>query len=295
MSYYTLMAFCGREIPVEVPTEGLSVGIIGAGVAGLQQARALHARGVKVTIFERAPTVGGVWRSNYSNFNVQLYEFLDFPYKKSSACSDLCNQEYPAGPEVQAYIERYVEHFSLHAALSLDTAVVNVAPTGKGEGWTFTLESKGKKYTQSFDYCVVATGMYNSTPNMPEMAGAAEFVEAGGQILHSTVLTDASMVKDKRVLVIGGGKSAIDCTMEAAKKRSTMLFRESHWAAPRLLAWFIPFQYVFLSRFGQLLVSLRKGPFPIGAPNWLTYAHALLACVMYPVFRIVEELVALQV
>ena len=53
-------------------------------------------------------------------------------------------------------------------------------------------------------------------------------------------------------------------------------------------------RYVFLSRFGQLLVSLFKGGYPHGAPRWLAPAHFLLAGLMRGVFCLVEALFAWQ-
>ncbi len=55
----------------------------------------------------------------------------------------------------------------------------------------------------------------------------------------------------------------------------------------------IPFQFVFLSRFGQALVSWFKGPLP-GAPRSVGVAHALLRPIMRPIFGVVEALFAFQ-
>ena len=59
------------------------VAIVGAGVAGLQTAKALRELGKEVVIFEKSANVGGVWRKNYADFGLQvpqsLYEFPDFP------------------------------------------------------------------------------------------------------------------------------------------------------------------------------------------------------------------------
>lgn len=49
------------------------VAIIGAGVAGLQLAERLLSCGItQLTIFEKASTVGGVWRENYADFSLQV-------------------------------------------------------------------------------------------------------------------------------------------------------------------------------------------------------------------------------
>lgn len=45
--------------------------IVGAGVAGLQTARALDKQGIAFTILERSDDVGGVWRDNYEGYALQ--------------------------------------------------------------------------------------------------------------------------------------------------------------------------------------------------------------------------------
>ena len=59
--------------------------------------------------------------------------------------------------------------------------------------------------------------------------------------------------------------AAADIACDAANKgaaSTTYLYRNAHWPTPREIAWVIPFQYVFLSRLGQQLVSLFKGGWP---------------------------------
>ena len=110
----------------------------------------------------------------------------------------------------------------------------------------------------------MSTGVY-STPNLPSIPGQEDFE---GKIVHSSKFVDSEVGRGKNVVVIGGSKSAIDCVVDSAKvsKRSTLVYREAHWSAPRKIAGLIPFQYIFLSRFGQGLVSWYKGAWP-GAPS----------------------------
>ena len=90
-----------------------NVAIIGAGVAGLQTARALSKIGLTCTIYEKSANVGGVWRKNYVDYGLQvpkeLYEFPDFPRDKAPKLSDVATSLFPKGAGVQEYIEAYAQ------------------------------------------------------------------------------------------------------------------------------------------------------------------------------------------
>jgi cation diffusion facilitator CzcD-associated flavoprotein CzcO len=44
------------------------------------------------------------------------------------------------------------------------------------------------------------------------------------QVLHSTNFQDVSLAEGKRVVVVGNGKSAVDCAVEASKAPGALLF-----------------------------------------------------------------------
>merc|ERR1719454_1927997 len=116
----------GRVGPVPSEfTHVKKVAIIGSGVAGLQTARALTKIGKECVIFERSDNVGGVWRSNYDDFGLQvpkeLYEFPEHPWP-----SHIKQGYYPTGPETQKYIEGYAERFGLDKIIRFNTGVQRV-------------------------------------------------------------------------------------------------------------------------------------------------------------------------
>ena len=272
-----------------------SVGVIGGGVAGLSAARALRARGLAVTVLEAAPRIGGVWRENYAGFGLQvpkqLYEFPDLPFASVAA------GEFPTGPQVQAYIEAFASKFGLDApgVVRTGTRVERLERRACGaRGWRFHVSRGGAAETLDFDFAVVASGMY-SAPALPALPGREAF---GGRVVHSRDfgVAAAAAAAGEHVVVVGSAKSAIDCALVAAAapaKSATMLFRNAHWGTPRKIAGLIPFQYVFLSRLGQALVSWYKGAWPT-APSSVKAAHSALAPVMGPVFGIVQALFAFQ-
>ena len=77
--------------------------VMGGGVAGMQVVDQMKQLGIDCTLFEKNPDVGGVWRSNYAEFGLQvpweLYEFPGFRYKP-----DENFDKFPRGPDLQRYI-----------------------------------------------------------------------------------------------------------------------------------------------------------------------------------------------
>ncbi|KNC83865.1 hypothetical protein SARC_03890 [Sphaeroforma arctica JP610] len=286
------------------------VAVIGAGVAGLQTVRALRDRGIEVTAYECANNIGGVWRENYANFGIQapkqLYEFPDFPMASAEW------GEFADGVKVQSYIEEYADRFNIRDSIVLNTRVTGVeqlSDDGKS-GWIVRTSTstdtsgtaQGGKGTQGerdaeFDYLVVATGLYSGLNQyMPRIGGTPK---QGMSVLHSGDFRDNGMATGKDVVVVGSGKSAIDIAVNAAHanaKSVTMLQRNPHWPTPRKIAGLIPFQYVFLSRFGTTLVSAHRGTFPGGSGKAVNALRdsVIGRNLMKPIFGIVESLFAFQ-
>jgi len=267
------------------------IAIVGAGVAGLQLAERLQkVDGMHVTIFESTNKVGGVWSSNYADFGLQvpkeLYEFPAFPYPKDKAWS-----RFPKGPEVHEYIEAFAAAFDLNALIRFNTTVVAAKPLEDERGWAVTTTTVGSgAITESFDFFVVATGMYGGAcPHMPAHPGKATF---DGEVLHSFDFTRREQAAGKRVVVVGGGKSAVDCAVAAVKggaEEVTLLFREAHWPVPRKILDLIPFKFATYSRFGHALLPTHHD---VSALVW--WLHALFTPLKWLVWRLVELIFKFQ-
>src|SRR3989344_1996563 len=118
-----------------------SVGIIGAGFAGLSTAKVLRAFGFEVTVFEKEPDVGGVWAASrrYPGLTTQnprtTYALSDFPMPASYP-------EWPSGQQVQAYLQSYAEHFGLVPFLRMSTTVESAVLDEEAGVWT--VQARGK-------------------------------------------------------------------------------------------------------------------------------------------------------
>jgi NADPH-dependent 2,4-dienoyl-CoA reductase/sulfur reductase-like enzyme len=100
-------------------TTGLSVAIIGAGVAGLQAARALQKRGVAVTVFESSPDIGGVWRSNYDGYAAQGARI-------ASACCAARRRRACQRRHVRGHARRTMHHADMHAVGRLQRSALRL-------------------------------------------------------------------------------------------------------------------------------------------------------------------------
>eukprot|EP00966_Prymnesium_polylepis_P117340 2711620-Prymnesium_polylepis.1 len=109
----------------------------------------------------------------------------------------------------------FAEEKNLNDLIKFETFVTALEPVNSGKGWKMKLAKKdGDAGSEDFDFVVVATGMYSWPPHIPTAPNMDTFK---GEILHSCQFLDASICKDKNVVVVGGGKSSIDCCVAAAK------------------------------------------------------------------------------
>ena len=238
-------------------TQIKTVGIIGAGVSGLSAARALLAQGIRCTLFERNAILGGVWAEGYSNFGVQvqkeLYEFPDWPLPDEAS-------DFTPGPVIQRYLEDYAKHFGVWPKIRFNTSVTNLRErTGEEPGWVVTYDRDGAHLEEDFDLVAVCIGLYSNTPHMPRFPGQGRFQ---GEIMHISGLKSREQLKDKKVAVVGFGKSATDAALESAAvaSQTTIIFRELHWPVPPKLAGVLPFKWAMLNRLTSTLIPLYYQP-----------------------------------
>lgn len=216
----------------------MRVGVIGAGVAGLVTAKVLKQDGFEVIVFEKEPGVGGVWARSRAypglraNNPQEAYAFSDFSYPETA-------DEFPAAEQIREYLERYAEQFGLRPHLRLSTEVHSITrrPAGAGgshPGFRITarpVDASTPPVDHDFDYVVVCNGVF-SQPFIPDFKGGEQFA---GDIVHSSQFARIQRLKGKRVIVVGSGKSALDCASFAGREADScaLVFRKPHWMLPR--------------------------------------------------------------
>lgn len=260
-----------------------SVGIVGAGPAGLVTAKVFLDDGFDVTVYEKYDEIGGTWSSyrRYVNLTHQLgeglFEFSDMPR----------DEAYEDAESIQAYLREYADRFDVRERIEFETEVRDLTETA--DGWTVAIRQTGgdgeRTERVDFDYVAVCCGFHH-IPNVPDVPGTEEF---DGPVLHSSEVRSEEVLEDERVVIVGGGKSAVDIGTEAGKvaASTTLVFREANWLYPKkILGGLVPNRFVFYSRFGEALLPryynddcvrlLDRIPQPIKDGMWSVIEKDLL-------------------
>lgn len=193
-----------------------SICVIGAGPSGIAAIKNLQEQGLtSITAFEKNNQIGGNWVYDENNNHSSVYEtthiisskrwseFEDFPMPSEYS-------DYPSHAQLLQYFESYAHHFSLHQYIRFNTTVVKVTRTAEKK-WNVVYEDAQGVHETLFDYLLVANG-HHWDPVSPQYPG-----EFSGNVLHSHQYKKASVFKDKKVLVVGGGNSACDVAVEISR------------------------------------------------------------------------------
>ncbi|HVU74669.1 MAG TPA: FAD-dependent oxidoreductase [Mycobacteriales bacterium] len=196
-----------------------SVAIIGAGSSGIAALKACVDAGLDVTAYEKGDRVGGNWvfrnsngmSSSYKTLHIntsrERMEYADFPMPKDFP-------DFPHHSHIARYFQDYVDHFGLAKSIEFRVGVDKATPRAGG-GWTLALDDPDQPgRTVEHDVLLVANG-HHWDMRWPEPAFPGSDTFTGVQ-MHAHQFEDNSDWKDKRVVVLGMGNSAMDIAVEAS-------------------------------------------------------------------------------
>jgi hypothetical protein len=211
--------------------------VIGAGPSGLAAARRCLEAELECVVFEKNDRVGGNWVFNAKSGHSSVYEnthiisskvwseYEDFPMPDEYP-------DYPSHRQLQAYFEAYARAFDVLPRVRFETEVRH-AKKRPGGGWDLTVrDAAGTESQESFDVLMVANG-HHWDPKLPEYEGSFD-----GKLMHSHDFKGVTEEwRGKNVLVIGGGNSACDVAVEAARVagRVCLSMRSPQWFMPKFL------------------------------------------------------------
>ncbi len=200
--------------------------IVGAGPAGLTMAKNLRKHDLDFFILEKYSDTGGIW--DMKNPGTPMYEAAHFISSKtlSGFPGFPMPDEYPDYPnqkQILDYIRSFAQKENLYPNIKFNEEVKFVEKTKDGF-W----QIKTNKNVYLADSVICATGGQWHA-NIPKLPGSFS-----GTIRHSQTFKKSEEFKNKKVLIVGGGNSAVDIACEAA------VYADEVWLSMRRGYHFLP-------------------------------------------------------
>jgi dimethylaniline monooxygenase (N-oxide forming) len=215
--------------------------VIGAGSSGIAAAQVLQARGIEFDCFEKGSQVGGNWRYENDNGMSSAYRSLHInTSRRVMAFRSLkMPDDYPDYPDhfqMAAYFDEVVDRYGLRDRIHFRTEVLEVAPAEDGVGeWDVTVEGPDGRSTERYGAVLVANG-HHWDARWPEPAfpGSEDFA---GEQIHAHEYREPEALRDKRVLVLGIGNSAVDIAVESSRigTKTFLATRRGAYVIPKYL------------------------------------------------------------
>ena len=212
------------------------IAIIGAGLTGVSAASHCVGHGFDVTIFEAEgrEKLGGIW---------SVYQI--FPANSGKSASGFCQRVnttsglqihsvmyrfhpsvkwtggYPKRNQIVDQITKLWTRYGLDERTKFDTRVTSISKDKQGR-WIINNPSHGR-----FDGVIAAVGTCGD-PKLAHLPGQEDFQ---GEIFHSSKLNE-KVAEGKKVLIIGGGASAVEALEWAVQTKAAeikVLSRSDKW------------------------------------------------------------------
>ncbi len=198
--------------------------VIGTGQSGLAAAALAPRHGfARTQVLEADEAPGGAWPRYYDSLTLfSPARYSSLPGMRFPGDGD----RYPTRDEVVDYLHDYARR--LTADIHTSTTVSSV--TRQDGAWSVRAED-GREFTTRA--VIAATGDYGS-PYIPDLSARAEFTR---RVLHAADYRSPGAFAGQRVVVVGGGNSAIQIAAELGAVADTTLAtrRPIGWMAQRPL------------------------------------------------------------
>jgi 4-hydroxyacetophenone monooxygenase len=199
-----------RQPPPQARLQDFSVTIIGAALGGLNVALMLKRAGIRYTVIEKNPGVGGTWNeTRYPGARVDTpsrgYTHIfgtHFPYS-----SPFCDWA-----ENQRYFDWVADAFEIRDDIVFDTEVRALTWDEPSSLWEIEIEGPEGRGVLRSNAVVTATGFLNR-PKIPEIEGMADF---RGVSCHTARWPQDLDVRGKRIAVVGTGCTGYQLVPELA-------------------------------------------------------------------------------
>ncbi len=212
----------------------LDVLIVGAGISGIGTAYHLQEQcpDKSYAIVERRQNLGGTWDlfrypGIRSDSDMYTFGFSFRPWKNPKAVAD--------GPDILAYLKDTAAEYGIDKKIQYGINVKHASWSTADARWTIYAEREdtGEEVRITCNFLFMCAGYYNYDAGYtPRFEGVERF---GGPVVHPQHWTEDIDYKDKRVVVIGSGATAVTLVPSLAKEAQhvTMLQRSPTYIASR--------------------------------------------------------------
>jgi monooxygenase len=209
--------------------EHFDVIVVGAGLSGIGAGYHLQANCPRKTyaILEGRDAIGGTWdifrypgiRSDSDMYTLG-YSFK--PWREAKAIAD--------GPSIRKYVRDTASENGIDKKIRFGHMVKRASWDSSTARWTVDAEVGGQIVRYTCNFLFMCTGYYSYAGGYnPEFSGRADFK---GQIIHPQKWPDGLDYKNKKVVVIGSGATAVTL-VPAMAEDVTMLQRSPTYVVSR--------------------------------------------------------------
>jgi len=206
--------------------------IIGAGLSGIGAACRFRTEfpNDKIAVIEARDAIGGTWdlfrypgiRSDSDMLSLG-YDFR--PWVGDKTLAD--------GTSIKNYVRTVAEEYDITPHIQFSSKVTAVNFSSERDIWTLTITDAKSNETRKIQsrFILSAAGYYKYEEGYtPIFEGREDF---GGDIIHPQHWPEGFNYKDKKIIVIGSGATAVTLVPELAKeaKHVTMLQRSPSYVA----------------------------------------------------------------
>lgn len=208
------------------------VAVIGAGPSGLATLKALVDRGVDATGYDAGEVPGGLWNLGAPNSSAYETLHLNTSRTRTEFTDHPMPTDWPHFPRhdtIAGYLHEYADTHHVTQRIKFGHEVTAIQQDDAA--WSVTAVGPEGETTQQYDAVVVANG-HNARPRLPDPGYPGEF---SGDQMHAHHYRSPEQLRGRRVLVVGGGNSAMDIAVDASHTaESTFLsLRRGVWVVPK--------------------------------------------------------------
>ncbi|OQV01285.1 hypothetical protein CLAIMM_06668 [Cladophialophora immunda] len=202
---------------------------IGAGASGLNVARAVskYMKKAELQIYEKNAVVGGTWYENrYPGCGCDI---PSHNYQYSWELNPEWNEYYSSQPEIEAYFQRAADKHGLLKFIQFQKQVTKAGWDDRDGVWRFEIRdlTTGERTSDYGHFFINASGYLNNW-KWPDIPGLHRFK---GDLMHSAAWKEGTVLKGKRVAVLGCGSSGIQVVakIQPEVKHLTTFIRTPTW------------------------------------------------------------------